>query len=224
MLMERLDQILKEKDMSRRELERKAGLGVGTTTKWKDRNPTTDKLKKVSEVLGVSVSYLTGESDFRTEQDALIHKWNQQMSAGLVDEVRRIEAGIRIPVLGAVPCGIPSEAVEYLDSEEWEEISEQLSRSGKFYGLKVKGDSMSPLISEGDVLIIQATPDAESGSVVIVKVNGEEACCKRILKQDEGIVLQSFNPSYEPMYFNKEDIQKKPVQIVGKVVECRKKF
>ncbi len=224
MLMERLDQILKEKDMSRRELERKAGLGVGTTTKWKDRNPTTDKLKKVSEVLNVSVSYLTGESDFRTEQDALIHKWNEQMSAGLVDEVRRIEAGIRIPVLGVVPCGIPSEAVEYLDSEEWEEISEQLSRSGKFYGLKVKGDSMSPLISEGDVLIIQATPDAESGSVVIVKVNGEEACCKRILKQDEGIVLQSFNPCYEPMYFNKEDIQKKPVQIVGKVVECRKKF
>ena len=224
MLMERLDQILKEKDMSRRELERKAGLGVGTTTKWKDRNPTTDKLKKVSEVLNVSVSYLTGESDFRTEQDALIHKWNQQMSAGLPDEVRRIEAGIRIPVLGAVPCGIPSEAVEYLDSEEWEEISEQLSSSGKFYGLKVKGDSMSPLISEGDVLIIQATPDAESGSVVIVKVNGEEACCKRILKQDEGIVLQSFNPCYEPMYFNKKDIQKKPVQIVGKVVECRKKF
>ena len=88
MLMERLDQILKEKDMSRRELERKAGLGVGTTTKWKDRNPTTDKLKKVSEVLGVSVSYLTGESDFRTEQDALIHKWNEQMSAGLPTERR----------------------------------------------------------------------------------------------------------------------------------------
>ena len=120
--IERLEEILKEKKMSRRKLEREAGLGVGTVAKWKMFDPTVQNIQKVADVLKVSVAWLTGESDFRSEQDALIQKWNDQMSAGLPDEVRRIEAGIRIPVLGAVPCGIPSEAVEYLDSEEWEEI------------------------------------------------------------------------------------------------------
>ena len=222
--MERLDEILKEKKMSKRKLERDSGLGVGSIAKWKTVNPTNQNLQKVAKTLGVSVAYLTGESDFRSEQDALIQKWNQQMSAGLSDEVRRIEAGIRIPVLGEVPCGIPTEAIEFLDAEEWEEISEVMSRQGSFFALKVKGNSMCPRIQEGDVLIVQQTPDAESGDIVIAKVNGEDACCKRLIKHQDGIVLQSFNPAYEPMFFSKEEIQTKPVQIIGKVVENRQKF
>lgn len=218
--MERLEEILKEKKMSRRKLEREAGLGVGTTAKWKMFDPTVQNIQKVADVLGVSVAWLTGESDFRSEQDALIQKWNDQMSAGLPDEVRRIEAGIRIPVLGSVPCGIPTDAIEFLDTEEWEEISEKMSRSGRFFGLKVKGDSMIPRIMEGDVVIVKLQPDAESGDIVIARVNGDEACCKRLIKQEDGIVLQSFNPCYAPMYFSND----KPVEIIGKVVENRQKF
>lgn len=218
--MERLEEILKEKKMSRRKLEREAGLGVGTVAKWKIFDPTVQNIQKVADVLGVSVAWLTGESDFRSEQDALIQKWNDQMSAGLPDEVRRIEAGIRIPVLGSVPCGIPTDAIEFLDTEEWEEISEKMSRSGRFFGLKVKGDSMIPRIMEGDVVIVKLQPDAESGDIVIARVNGDEACCKRLIKQEDGIVLQSFNPCYAPMYFSKD----KPVEIIGKVVENRQKF
>lgn len=222
--MERLEEILKEKKMSRRKLEREAGLGVGTVAKWKMFDPTVQNIQKVADVLGVSVAWLTGESDFRSEQDALIQKWNDQMSAGLPDEVRRIEAGIRIPVLGSVPCGIPMESIEFLDTEEWEEISEKMSRSGRFFGLKVKGDSMTPRIREGDTLIVKLQPDAESGDIVIARVNGDEACCKRLIKQEDGIVLQSFNPCYAPMFFNNDSIRDKPVEIIGKVVENRQKF
>ena len=218
--MERLEEILKEKKMSRRKLEREAGLGVGTVAKWKMFDPTVQNIQKVADVLNVSVAWLTGESDFRSEQDALIQKWNDQMSAGLPDEVRRIEAGIRIPVLGSVPCGIPTDAIEFLDTEEWEEISEKMSRSGRFFGLKVKGDSMIPRIREGDTLIVKIQPDAESGDIVIARVNRDEACCKRLIKQEDGIVLQSFNPCYAPMYFSND----KPVEIIGKVVENRQKF
>lgn len=222
--MERLEEILKEKKMSRRKLEREAGLGVGTVAKWKIFDPTVQSVQKVADVLNVSVAWLTGESDFRSEQDALIQKWNDQMSAGLPDEVRRIEAGIRIPVLGSVPCGIPTDAIEFLDTEEWEEISEKMSRSGRFFGLKVKGDSMIPRIMEGDVVIVKLQPDAESGDIVIARINGDEACCKRLIKQEDGIVLQSFNPCYAPMFFNKDSIRDKPVEIIGKVVENRQKF
>ena len=222
--MDRIEDLQNKKKWSRRELERQAGIGVGSISKWIRFTPTTRNIKKVADVLGCSVAYLTGESDFITEQDAVIAKWTEQQSAGLADEVRRIEAGIRIPVLGSVPCGIPADAVEFWDTDEWEEISEKMSRQGTFFALKVKGDSMSPRIQKGDVLIVQQTPDAESGEVVIAKVNGQDACCKKLIKHPEGIVLQSFNPSYEPMYFSNQDIQDKPVQIIGKVVENRQKF
>lgn len=223
-LMERIEELQKQKKWSRRELERQAGIGVGSISKWTTYTPTSKNIKKVADALGCSVAYLTGDSDFTSEQDAVIAKWTAQQSAGLADEVRRIEAGIRIPVLGEVPCGIPTEAVEFLDADDWEEISEKMSRHGRFFGLKVKGDSMSPRIQEGDVLIVQQTSDAESGDVVIAKFNGDDACCKKLIKQEGGIVLQSFNPMYEPMFFSNEDIQKKPVVIIGKVVENRQKF
>ena len=223
-MMDRLEEILKEKKMSKRKVERDAGLGVGTIAKWKKINPNNQNLQKVADVLGVSVAYLIGESDFRSEQDALIAKWNDQMSADLPDDVRKIEAGIRIPVLGDVPCGIPTEAIEYLDAEDWEEISERMSRQGKFYALKVKGNSMSPRIQKGDILIIQFDRQPESGDVVIAKVDSENACCKRLIIHDDGIVLQSFNPCYDPIYYNSTQIKDIPVQIVGVVVEVRAKL
>lgn len=220
--MDRLDGLLRERKMSKRKLERDSGLGVGTIAKWKTINPTNQNLQKVANVLGVSVAYLTGESDFRSEQDALIQKWNEQMSTDLPNEVRRIEAGIRIPVLGSVPCGIPLEAIE--EECDWEEISELMSRQGTFFGLKVKGDSMCPRICEGDVLIVKQTPEAESGDIVVAKVNGEDACCKRYIRHTDGIVLQSFNPLYDPMYFSAAEIEQKPVKIIGVVVEVRAKL
>lgn len=222
--MDRIEELQNKKKWSRRELERQAGIGVGAISKWNVFTPTSKTIKKVADALGCSVAYLTGDSDYISEHDAVIAKWTEQQSAGLADEVRRIEAGIRIPVLGDVPCGIPTEAVEFLDAEDWEEISEKMSRQGKFFALRVKGDSMSPRIEKGDVLIIQQTPDAESGDIVVVRVNGSDACCKRLIKQQEGIVLQSFNPNYSPMYFSNQEIQDKPVQIIGKVVENRQKF
>lgn len=224
-LLERIEELCKEKGISRRRMEEESGLSIGTTSRWKNEfKPSQKSLKRVSDYFNVSIAYITGESEFRTEQDAVMGRWSEQYEKDAVSELGKIEAGIRIPVLGEVPCGIPLEAIELIDVDDWEEISEKLARTGKFFGLKSKGDSMSPRIQEGDVLIVRQQPDAESGDVVIAKINGSNACCKKLLKTDDGIVLQSFNPMYEPMFFSNEDIKKKPVLIIGKVIENRQKF
>lgn len=130
--------------------------------------------------------------------------------------------GVRIPVLGEVVAGVPIDAVEeYLD---WEEITPELAETGEFFALKIKGDSMEPRIVAGDVVIVKMQPTAETGDVVIAMVNGDDACCKRFIKHDEGITLQSFNPSYTPMFFTKKEIESLPVTIVGKVIENRQKY
>lgn len=222
---ERLDMLCKEKEISKRKLEREAGLANGSTSKWKDKNPNQASLQKLSEYFGVSISYLIGESEFRTEQDAVIDRWKQQNDCDVLsEESKKIDKGIRIPVLGSVPCGIPIEAIELMDADDWEEISEKMSKQGKFFGLKLKGDSMSPRMVQGDVVIVRKQPDAESGDIVIVKVNGEEATCKKLIKHENGISLVPYNSAYEPMYFSNEEIIKKPVTIIGKVVELRGKF
>lgn len=130
--------------------------------------------------------------------------------------------GVKIPVLGDVAAGIPIEAIE--DIIDYEEIDEDLARRGDFFGLRIKGNSMSPRIQSGDVVIVRVQSDAENGDIVIAKVNGDDACCKKLLKHNDGITLLSFNQDYEPLSFNKQDIASLPVSIIGKVVELRGKF
>ena len=130
--------------------------------------------------------------------------------------------GVTINVLGRVAAGVPIEAVEnIIDTEE---ISEELAKTGEFFGLLINGDSMTPNICNGDVVIVRQQEDAESNEVVIATINGTDAVCKRLRKYKDGIELVSNNPSYEPLYFSKEDIEDKPVRIIGKVIELRRKF
>ena len=130
--------------------------------------------------------------------------------------------GVAIKVLGRVAAGIPIEAMEeVIDTEE---ITEEMARNGVFFGLQIHGDSMEPRMCEGDVVIVRQQDDAESGDTVIALINGDDATCKRLRKYKDGIELVSNNPSYSPMFFSNEDIEEKPVKIIGKVVELRGKF
>ena len=130
--------------------------------------------------------------------------------------------GIKIPVLGKVPAGVPIEAVE--DIIDYEEIPEEMARDGEFFGLQIKGDSMEPRICEGDVVIVRKQDDAETGDLVVAMINGNEATCKRLMKYKDGIRLVPNNPSYEPLYYSNKEIEEKPVKIIGKVVENRQKY
>ena len=130
--------------------------------------------------------------------------------------------GITINVLGRVAAGIPIEAIEnVIDTEE---ITEELARTGDFFGLQIHGDSMMPNICDGDVVIVRQQEDAENGEIVIATVNGTDATCKRLRKYKGGIELIANNPTYEPLDFSNQEIIEKPVRIIGKVVELRRKF
>lgn len=141
---------------------------------------------------------------------------------GWDDESKNTKKGTAINVLGRVAAGIPIDAIE--DIIDTEEITEELAKTGKFFGLQIQGDSMTPGICNGDIVIVRQQDDAESGDIVIATINGDEATCKRLRKYKEGIELISNNPSYQPFEFTNEEIKEKPVRIIGKVVELRRKF
>nr|WP_314505509.1 S24 family peptidase [uncultured Lachnoanaerobaculum sp.]DAY25650.1 MAG TPA: Repressor protein CI [Caudoviricetes sp.] len=196
-LKDRIKLLADRKKISLPQLEQELGFGNATIVKWDKSTPKADKLKKVANYFNVSMEYL---------MDGNIEK----------------PKGVKIPVLGDVAAGIPIEAIE--DIIDYEEIDEELASKGEFFGLRIKGNSMSPRIQSGDVVIVRVQSDAESGDIVIAKVNGDDACCKKLLKHADGITLLSFNQDYEPLSFNKQDIVSLPVSIIGKVVELRGKF
>lgn len=62
-LFERVKKTSRDRGLSLLSLNDKAGLGKNAIYKWKTQKPSTDNLKKVANVLNVSVDYLLGNSD-----------------------------------------------------------------------------------------------------------------------------------------------------------------
>lgn len=128
-----------------------------------------------------------------------------------------------INVYSSVHAGILSEMIENI--VDTEEISEKMANSGKtYFGLKVRGDSMSPTYMDGDTLIVEKTSTCESGQDCIVAINGDEAFLKRVFINENGITIQSLNAKYQPHTFTNKDIVELPVKIIGVVVELRRKI
>ena len=68
--------------------------------------------------------------------------------------------------------------------EDFEEINENMLRGGnEYFGLKVKGDSMSPEFRDGDTLIIKKQDTCENGEFCAVSINHTECTFKKVIKK-----------------------------------------
>ena len=155
--------------------------------------------------------------------DMLARYFNVNRS-NLLEENRAEESfAVKIPILGTVVAGMPISAYE--DILGYEEITPEMAETGEFYALRVKGDSMSPRICDGDTVIVKVQSDVECGDIAVVIVNGDEATVKKISKSEEGITLIANNPAvYTPRFYTNKQIKELPVVISGKVVELRAQF
>ncbi len=169
------------------------------------RVPDIDLIVKMSMFFNVSTDYLLCKTYFKGIPSSRLHK-----------------KGIKIPVLGKVQAGVPVEAVE--DIIDYEEITEEMARQGDFFALQVRGESMEPKFSEGDVVIVLKQSTVETGDIAIVLVNSNDATIKKIKRTEQGISLIPLNPTFDPIFFTNSEIEELPVTIIGKVVELRCKF
>lgn len=145
------------------------------------------------------------------------------LKSDLLEDKDDVSNGIKIPILGTVIAGIPVTAVE--DIIGYEEISEKMARCGDYFALEIKGDSMEPKMSKGDIVIVKQQNTVENGQIAIVLVNGDEATVKKVRFRDNGIELIAFNSYvYEPHFYSAKEIDDLPVKIIGRVVELRAKF
>lgn len=173
-----------------------------------EREPGLEMLENIADFFNVDLDYLLGKTDIKRRVS--------------ISKKSSTSHQIKIPVLGVVRAGQPIDAVEYII--DYEEIPESLARTGDFFALQIKGDSMSPRIKSGDIVIVRKQEDVESGDVAIVLINGDEATIKKVKKFDGGITLIPSNPEYDVLTFSNAQVSSLPVQIIGKAIEVRGKL
>lgn len=199
---ENIKYYLNKRGLTQADLAARVGLGQSTIAEWYygRKYPRPSNMQAIADALGV---YL---SDLREPRK---QSGNTRLS-------------VLIPVLGSVPAGIPIEAVE--DIIDYEEISEEMARDGEYFALRIKGTSMEPKFSEGDVVVIRKQEQVDNGQIAVVMVDGDEATIKKFFRTDAGIMLVGLNPSFSPLTYTPEQAEQLPVRVIGRVVELRAKF
>ena len=174
---ERLRYALNVRDMRPSVLSYKIKLSEATISHYLAGHyePKAKRVEEIANALHVSYAWLSGYDVPMNETDETV-------------------GGVKIPVLGKVAAGIPITAIR--DILDYEEISPEMIKDGsEYFALSIRGDSMEPKISEGDVVIVRKQEHCESGQIAIVQINGDEATCKKFVKKANGVVMQSFNPA-----------------------------
>lgn len=181
-------------------------LSTGSPTAWKrGAVPQALTLQKIADYFNISTD---------------------QLLKGTPSHLHR-EQGEKIAVLSTVGAGIPLEAINTFDQDDpdsWEEISRIDARKGRFFALRIRGNSMEPEVKHGDIVIVRLSEDFDDGDMVIALVNGNEGVCKILKYRDDGIALCSLNDEYQPMQFTRDEIAALPVRLIGVVEEVRHKI
>lgn len=189
---ERLRHICKARKIPFARMEKALGWSNGCIARTKT-DLTADKIVAASRYLHVPIEYLL-YGDIPDERDELGIPLYEYVSAG--------NGSLMNPVsVGYLDLKPPKDGYEY-------------------FAVKVKGDSMSPRIADGDTVIARKQSDVKSGEIAVVTVNGDEATCKKIVKSDSGIAFVGLNTDvYVPTFYTRKEIEDLPITILGKVIK-----
>lgn len=201
-IIEILTNLKNEQDVSISELARRVGMAKSAVSRYfnKTRQFPLNRAQDFAKALNTTTEHILG---IKTSEPPI------PQSNGYPT--------VRIPVLGDVAAGVPILAQQ--DIIGYEDIPADMAKTGEYFGLKIKGDSMEPKIHDNDIVIVKSMSDAENNDIVIAMINNE-ATCKRLHKYSNSVVLTAINSDYKPIEVTPDE----NIQILGKVVMSISKF
>ncbi|MEO2082925.1 MAG: S24 family peptidase [Desulfurobacteriaceae bacterium] len=78
----------------------------------------------------------------------------------------------------------------------------------RLFFFRVSGDSMKPRLQNKDWVVADLDSSVQNGDLAVVELSNEEIMVKKYRKKKEGyIILESYNPDYEPIVVKPEEIK-----------------
>ncbi len=223
---EKVSRLLKENGMTKAALAKESGIPYTTLDSMLKRDTDTSRLEgifRMAKALGTSVEALvfdqSEEESISPEEKRILELYSLLDSRGKNTVLSLLESqapygkgGSVIPVYTA-----PAAAGEPLPvlSDEAEEVSYLQGEipKGANFGIPISGDSMEPLLKDGDVVYVERVPSLSSGQIGIFLLNGESLCKQYVVKEGN-VFLTSLNPKYDPIPILESD----DLRLVGKVM------
>ena len=189
-----------------------------TISDFIDANGYPPTAKEIAEILHITQTSVF-EQLSRLEKKRYITR--QKGAARTIGIMERVEEKpvknekvklVKVPVIGTIAAGVPIFADENMEGEIL--VDESNIGKGRFFALRVRGDSMiNAGINNGDLVIIKRQPLAENGDIIAALIDSD-ATLKRLSLNNGEVFLLPENEKYSPINVTcREDFR-----ILGKMV------
>ena len=181
--------------------EAKFKLRANTVSEWRYGRSTTymNMLPEIAKEYGVTTDWLLG-----IETEAVV--------PDMID----------VPIIGRIRAGYPIETFPFDNGIV--RIPKDFYPYGEFFALEVVGESMMPLMMEGDIIVCEKRPpNKANGEICVVTVDGESTL-KKVLISAQGVTLIPLNPMYQQMNYTKREAVTKKLNIDGVVIQQIRNF
>lgn len=176
-------------------------------------------IREIAEEFGLSSTKSVKAQLDALKKKGLLRRKGRGARAIEVVGLRRGDAKT-VPVVGRIPAGLPSLAIEDVEGELLLDRS-MVPTEGCFL-LRVKGDSMiEESILDGDYALVKPQPVAENGDTIVAMLDGE-ATLKRFYKEGDRVILRPANKNVKPIVIQGGEVGE--FKVVGKVVAVLRFF
>ena len=209
MFADRLREARKAKRYSQTEVSRMLGVTQQAVGKWETGRSTPDPqtVARLAEILDTTADALLGLQQAPATAPAVGRNAFSRYTESLV------------PVVGTVRAGYGALAFEEDYGKEYASVKDPQN----YFYLVVKGDSMEPRISDGDLALVHRQNTLENGDLgVLVHGSDGEGTLKKYIQRGNSVILHPFNPDYEELVIKGEELDH--LYIAGKVVETKAKW
>ncbi len=129
-----------------------------------------------------------------------------------------LDSRFRVPLVGVAPAGRPEEVFDSLgesvDVPEWMVGR----RRGNIFCIRVAGKSMiDAYIDDGDRVLLERTDTANSGEMVVARLDDGSVTLKRLRRENGRILLVPENPEFAPL-------EVRELRVVGRVIGLLRKY
>ncbi|MCC8044893.1 MAG: transcriptional repressor LexA [Clostridiales bacterium] len=179
---------------------------------YREANGATPTIREIEAGLGIPKSTVGRYLAYMREQGMLDYSGPRNITTKEAKKTKR--ETVKVPVLGAVSCGLPKFAEENI--EEYIRLPVALFGRGNFFILRANGDSMIGVgINDGDLVLIRQQDSAEEGQIVVALMD-DEATLKRYYPEPEQgrVRLHPENDRLKDIYADSCTIQGVAVKVI----------
>lgn len=221
---------IKENSITQKKLAEEVGISPSTMSDYMNlrSNPSHGVIQKIADYFGIMKSDIdttykdTDNSSIETiynkleppRQKKVYNFAEEQLEKQEKENVLEFPNKEKIPTVhNSASAANPTE-LAYGDTVVEEEEFERVPNNADF-AVPIIGDSMEPVIKNGQFVFVKEQPDVEDGEIAIVELDGDGVTCKEIYKdyENQTVILRSINDLYENRIVSPERIR-----IIGKVV------